>query len=37
LTATEQINNKNLDRYAFVGELSLDGEIKPVRAFFPWS
>jgi len=35
LTATEQINNKNLDRYAFVGELSLDGEIKPVRGILP--
>mgnify|MGYP001166110265 CR=1 FL=1 len=30
LSATEQISVCDLDRYMFIGELSLDGEIKPV-------
>jgi len=35
LTATEQIYNKNLEKYMFVGELSLDGEVKPVNGVLP--
>lgn len=35
LIATQQINNNNLDKYAFLGELSLDGEIKPVKGILP--
>ncbi|HHV29854.1 YifB family Mg chelatase-like AAA ATPase [Acetivibrio mesophilus] len=35
LTATEQIRDNNLDRYAFLGELSLDGGIKPVKGILP--
>jgi len=31
LTATGQVNTKNVDEYMFLGELSLDGEIKPVK------
>ncbi|NLD49810.1 MAG: YifB family Mg chelatase-like AAA ATPase [Clostridiaceae bacterium] len=35
LFATEQIINKEIESYAFLGELSLDGEIKPVRGILP--
>ncbi len=35
LTATEQIYNKSLDKYMFIGELSLDGEVKPVNGVLP--
>ncbi|MDP4092160.1 MAG: YifB family Mg chelatase-like AAA ATPase [Bacillota bacterium] len=35
LTATEQIVNGALDKYMFIGELSLDGEIKPVHGILP--
>jgi len=35
LIATEQIGNSNLENYAFLGELSLDGEIKPVNGILP--
>lgn len=35
LVATEQIVNREIDNYAFMGELSLDGEIKPVKGILP--
>lgn len=35
LTATEQIRNNMLEKYAFLGELSLDGGIKPVKGILP--
>jgi len=35
LMATEQIVNREIDNYAFMGELSLDGEIKPVKGILP--
>jgi magnesium chelatase family protein len=35
LTATEQIQNSQLGSYLFIGELSLDGEIKPVNGVLP--
>lgn len=35
LIATEQINNREIESYAFLGELSLDGEIKPVKGILP--
>ena len=35
LTATQQIINRDMDNYAFLGELSLDGEIKPVKGILP--
>jgi magnesium chelatase family protein len=35
LTATGQVSCPNLDRYMFIGELSLDGEVKPVRGVLP--
>lgn len=35
LAATEQIHNNALERFAFLGELSLDGEIKPVKGILP--
>lgn len=35
LIATEQIVNNGIDNYAFLGELSLDGEIKPVKGILP--
>ena len=35
LMATEPIGNSNLENYAFLGELSLDGEIKPVNGILP--
>ena len=35
LTATEQVSSANLDKTMFVGELSLDGEIKPVHGILP--
>lgn len=31
LIATEQVTNPYLDKYLFIGELSLDGEVKPVN------
>lgn len=31
LIATEQVTNPFLDKYLFIGELSLDGEVKPVN------
>lgn len=35
LIASEQVNNPYLDKYMFFGELSLDGEIKPVNGVLP--
>jgi len=35
LSATEQVNDNELDDYMFIGELSLDGEIKPVNGILP--
>lgn len=35
LTASGQIRNKDIDKYMFVGELSLDGQIKPVNGILP--
>jgi len=35
LFATEQIVNREIDNYAFIGELSLDGEIKPIKGILP--
>ncbi|MDQ2085904.1 YifB family Mg chelatase-like AAA ATPase [Herbivorax sp. ANBcel31] len=35
LAATRQINDNNIDKSAFLGELSLDGEIKPVKGILP--
>jgi magnesium chelatase family protein len=31
LAATEQLNSHNLDQYCFLGELSLDGSLRPVK------
>ncbi|MCX7710915.1 MAG: YifB family Mg chelatase-like AAA ATPase [Clostridia bacterium] len=35
LKATGQIDNEALDQYTFVGELSLDGEVKPINGVLP--
>lgn len=35
LTATGQVKNNHIEEYAFLGELSLDGEIKPVKGILP--
>ncbi len=35
LVATEQVSNRDIEDYAFMGELSLDGEIKPVKGVLP--
>jgi len=35
LVATEQVQTAELDKYIFVGELSLDGKVKPVRGILP--
>ncbi len=35
LAATEQIGDKRLDDYVLVGELSLDGAVKPVKGALP--
>ncbi len=35
LTATEQVNTVDISKYMFIGELSLDGEIKPVNGVLP--
>ncbi len=35
LGASEQINAENIDKYAIMGELSLDGEIRPIRGCLP--
>lgn len=35
LTATGQVTINGFERYMFVGELSLDGEVKPVRGVLP--
>jgi magnesium chelatase family protein len=35
LAATEQINSQNLNKYYLLGELSLDGSIKPIKGALP--
>ncbi len=35
LNASRQISGKNLDRYALIGELSLDGDLRPVKGILP--
>jgi len=35
LAASDQIYNEELEKYMFVGELSLDGEIRPVNGILP--
>mgnify|MGYP000114658339 CR=1 FL=1 len=35
MAATNQIYNTMLDKYMFIGELSLDGEVKPVKGILP--
>ncbi|MCX7842192.1 MAG: YifB family Mg chelatase-like AAA ATPase [Clostridia bacterium] len=35
LTAMGQVNNCKLDEYMFIGELSLDGRLKPVNGVLP--
>lgn len=35
LAATKQIEPQNLDRYMIMGELSLDGSIRPIRGALP--
>lgn len=35
LAATDQINKHQLDKYEFVGELALSGELRPVRGVLP--
>lgn len=35
LCATEQIQVKDIDKYMFLGELSLDGKIKPINGILP--
>jgi magnesium chelatase family protein len=30
------LNHPDLSEYLLVGELSLDGKLRPVRACFPW-
>jgi magnesium chelatase family protein len=35
LAATQQITSHYLDKYMFIGELSLDGEIKPINGVLP--
>lgn len=35
LTASEQVNCKDTEKYMFIGELSLDGEVKPINGVLP--
>lgn len=35
LAATRQIDQRNLDRFALVGELSMDGNLRPIRGILP--
>ncbi len=35
LAATDQINKHQLEKYEFVGELALSGELRPVRGILP--
>jgi len=35
LSATEQIKNDEIEKYLFLGELSLDGKIKPITGVLP--
>jgi len=35
LASTGQVNNKNLDKTIFMGELALDGELRPIKGALP--
>jgi magnesium chelatase family protein len=35
LSASRQMSDRNLDRYALAGELSLDGNLRPIRGILP--
>lgn len=35
LASTEQLFTSDLEKYMFIGELSLDGEVKPVKGILP--
>jgi magnesium chelatase family protein len=35
LAATEQLNSQKMDEFFFLGELSLDGSLKPVKGILP--
>ncbi len=35
LAASEQVNSENLDKYIIMGELSLDGELRPIKGVLP--
>lgn len=35
LAASDQLNAENLEKYAIMGELSLDGEIRPIKGCLP--
>lgn len=35
LAADEAINNKNIDKYVIMGELSLDGTLQPIKGVLP--
>lgn len=35
LAATRQVNSKNIGNFMFIGELSLDGEVRPVKGVLP--
>ncbi|MCK4661846.1 MAG: YifB family Mg chelatase-like AAA ATPase [Bacteroidales bacterium] len=35
LAATEQIDNKDIDKYIIMGELSLDGTLQPIKGVLP--
>ena len=37
LSATQQMNSQNLQDYSILGELSLDGSLRPVRGVLPIS
>jgi len=37
LKATKQLTSANMDDYAIIGELSLDGEVRPVRGVLPFA
>jgi len=37
LAATKQLNSPKLNQYAIIGELSLDGEVRPVRGVLPFA
>ena len=35
LAADEAINNKDIDKYVIMGELSLDGTLQPIKGVLP--